>query len=135
MYEEQELTMQVFSEPEISTIDTDAIVSLILIFSSSISVLKLIFNHKCFDCLTLQQPAPSFGRRDSYEVSQMGDNTYATIQPRNPTHSMANGDSSGSRLRNSSSVSTIGNGEIADYATLRNISNPHPPTTVIPNRT
>lgn len=27
MYEEQELTMQVFSEPEIATIDTDGIVS------------------------------------------------------------------------------------------------------------
>lgn len=29
MYEEQELTMQVFSEPEIATIDNDGIVSLI----------------------------------------------------------------------------------------------------------
>lgn len=27
MYEEQELTMQVFSEPEIATIDADGIVS------------------------------------------------------------------------------------------------------------
>lgn len=60
----------------------------------------------------------------------MGDNTYATIQPRNPTHLMANGDGTGARLRNSSSVSTIGNGEIADYATLRNISTVHPPSTV-----
>lgn len=80
--------------------------------------------------MNLQQPVPPFGRRDSYEVSQMGDNTYATIQPRNPSHLMANGDSTGSRMRNSSSVSTIGNGEIADYATLRNISSAHPPSTV-----
>lgn len=79
----------------------------------------------------LQQPAAPFGRRDSYEVSQIGDNTYATIQPRIPAHSITNGDSNGARLRNSSSVSTIGNGEIADYATLRNISNPIPPATVI----
>lgn len=41
-------------------------------------------------------------RRDSYEISQHGDNTYATIQPRN--------------------VSQLG--EIADYATLRNNSRP-----------
>lgn len=60
----------------------------------------------------------------------MGDNTYATIQPRNPTHMMTNGNNTGPRLHNSSSVSTIGNGEIADYATLRNISSAHPPSTV-----
>lgn len=77
----------------------------------------------------MQQPASPFGRRDSFEVS--GDNTYATIQPRNPTHSLTNnGDSNGSRLRNSGSISTIGNGEIADYATLRNIGPAHPPATV-----
>lgn len=80
--------------------------------------------------LLLQQPASQFGRRDSYEVSQMGDNTYATIQPRNLVHPMANGSNTGPRLRNSSSVSTIGNGEIADYATLRNISTGPPPSTV-----
>lgn len=68
------------------------------------------------------------GRRDSYEVSQMGDNTYATILPRN-INSDINGTVRGQRLRNSSSVSTIGNGEIADYATLRNV-NGHPPSTV-----
>lgn len=67
-------------------------------------------------------------RRDSYEVS--GDNTYATIQPRNvmPSNFDNNG-TLGPRMRNSSSVSTIGNGEIADYATLRNV-NGHPPSTV-----
>lgn len=43
---------------------------------------------------------PTLDRRDSYETSQMGDNTYATIQPRNT-----------SQL-----------GEVADYATLRNNS-------------
>ncbi|KAJ6636635.1 Cadherin-87A [Pseudolycoriella hygida] len=68
LYEEQELTMQVFSEPEIN------------------------------------QSSPPLARRDSYETSQHGDNTYATIQPRNA-----------SQL-----------GEIADYATLRN--NSHPPS-------
>lgn len=67
-------------------------------------------------------------RRDSYEVS--GDNTYATIQPRNimPSNFDNNG-TLGPRMRNSSSVSTIGNGEIADYATLRNVTD-HPPSTV-----
>lgn len=61
-----------------------------------------------------------------------GDNTYATIQPRNPAHLMTNNDNNAPRLRNSGSVSTIGgNGEIADYATLRNISTAHPPATVI----
>ncbi|KAG4077206.1 hypothetical protein HA402_016193 [Bradysia odoriphaga] len=66
LYEEQELTMQVFSEPE------------------------------------MMQSSPPLARRDSYETSQHGDNTYATIQPRN--------------------VSQMG--EIADYATLRNNSRP-----------
>lgn len=43
---------------------------------------------------------PTLDRRDSYETSQMGDNTYATIQPRNMSQM----------------------GEVADYATLRNNS-------------
>lgn len=68
------------------------------------------------------------GRRDSYEVSQMGDNTYATILPRNANSDM-NGTLRTQRIRNSSFVSTIGNGDMADYATLRNV-NRTPPSTV-----
>lgn len=123
MYEEQELTMQVFSEPEIATIDADSIVNKIETFPKS----NEFFDQFSF-FFYLQQPAAApFGRRDSYEL---GDNTYATIQPRHPIHSMTNGSNTGPRLRNSSSVSTIGNGEIADYATLRNIGSTHPPSTV-----
>lgn len=70
-------------------------------------------------------------RRNSYEVSQMGDNTYATILPRNMTHMgpMANGSANelngtvrSLRMASNNGLSTIGNGEIADYATLRNVS-------------
>lgn len=68
------------------------------------------------------------GRRDSYEVSQMGDNTYATILPRN-ANSDLNGTLRTQRMRNSSFVSTIGNGDMADYATLRNV-NRQPPSAV-----
>lgn len=94
--------MQVFSEPEISQIENTHDVS------------------------------AQSERRDSYEVSQIGDNTYATILPRNLPHSMAVNDGShgtvrSSRMPSHSAVSTIGNGEVADYATLRNISRA-PPT-------
>lgn len=91
--------MQVFSEPEISQIESTNDVS--------------------------AQPS---GRRDSYEVSQIGDNTYATILPRNLPHAMAsssneiNGTIRSSRMPSNSGVSTIGNAEVADYATLRNVS-------------
>lgn len=89
--------MQVFSEPEISQIENTNDVS------------------------------AQSERRDSYEVSQIGDNTYATILPRNLPHSMATNDGTNGTVRSlrmpsNSAVSTIGNGEVADYATLRNIS-------------
>lgn len=98
LYEEQELTMQVFSEPEISQIENTNDVS------------------------------ASSERRDSYEVSQIGDNTYATILPRNLPHAMVNSsnETNGTirslRMPSNSAVSTIENAELADYATLRNIS-------------
>ncbi|XP_055683308.1 cadherin-87A isoform X2 [Lutzomyia longipalpis] len=77
LYEEQELTMQVFSEPEVMSTNNS---------SSQQDGLPLTLN-----------------RRDSYETSQGGgDNTYATIQPRNISSQV--GDS------------------LADYATLRNPS-------------
>ncbi|XP_059616920.1 cadherin-87A [Phlebotomus argentipes] len=77
LYEEQELTMQVFSEPEMMSMNNS---------SSQQDGLPLTLN-----------------RRDSYETSQGGgDNTYATIQPRNIS-------------------SQVGDG-LADYATLRNPS-------------
>lgn len=65
--------MQVFSEPEINNTNSPVV----------------------------QEEPPSIdtlGRRDSYGTSQGGDNTYATIQPRNLS------------------------GDMADYATLRNNS-------------
>lgn len=98
LYEEQELTMQVFSEPEISQIEN------------------------------LNDVSAQSERRDSYEVSQIGDNTYATILPRNLPHAMANSsnETNGTvrslRMPSNSAVSTIGNAEVADYATLRNVS-------------
>lgn len=127
MYEEQELTMQVFSEPEISQIETEGVV---MVFK---------FDFFCYDYAKNtpftyfpQQPATPLGRRDSYEVSQVGDNTYATILPRNLPQSIINSEANGTirdhRLRNSSSISTIGNGEIADYATLRNVNGRAPST-------
>lgn len=73
----------------------------------------------------MQQPTISLGRRNSYEVSQMGDNTYATILPRNTNSDLA-GTIRTQRMRNSSFVSTIGTGDMADYATLRNVSRTPP---------
>lgn len=90
--------MQVFSEPEISQIENANVDSV------------------------------RSERRDSYEVSQIGDNTYATILPRNLPHAMAgsshetNGTIRSLRMPSNSAVSTIGNAEVADYATLRNVS-------------
>jgi hypothetical protein len=79
LYEEQELTMQVFSEPE-------------MLQANNMS-------------LPNPEPSPiiSLERRDSYEISQAGDNTYATIQPRNQS---------------------LMGGEVADYATLTNARAP-----------
>lgn len=72
-------------------------------------------------------------RRDSYEVSQIGDNTYATILPRNSSQSMSNSEGHNT-IRgigapgNGISTITSANSEVADYATLRN--NSRPPSTV-----
>jgi hypothetical protein len=70
--------MQVFSEPE-------------MLQANSIPV-------------PIPEPSPiiSLARRDSYEISQAGDNTYATIQPRNQSQM----------------------GDVADYATLTNTRAP-----------
>lgn len=98
LYEEQELTMQVFSEPEISQIEN------------------------------VNDVTEQSERRDSYEVSQIGDNTYATILPRNLSLAMANSsnETNGTvrslRMPSNSAVSIIGNADVADYATLRNVS-------------
>lgn len=80
--------MQVFSEPEMMQSSPP-------VSCTKFLVLNLKFSQKLILILQL-------ARRDSYEASQHGDNTYATIQPRN--------------------VSQMG--EIADYATLRNNSQP-----------
>lgn len=97
LYEEQELTMQVFSEPDMMSQVVDTVAS---------------------------QPASVIlmDRRNSYELaSQIDDNTYATIQPRHHLvaashHIGGGGGSSGGGGGGGGGVGA----EIADYATLRN---------------
>lgn len=92
LYEEQELTMQVFSEPELAAHGNDGGGGGTLLSSTAAAAAAAIM-----------------GRRNSYEASQMGDNTYATIQPRHqqqPHHLSVGGGGGGA--------------EVADYATLRN---------------
>lgn len=60
-------------------------------------------------------------RRHSYEISQMGDNTYATILPRNLPPSGAGATISGPSPTGGSGLSNSRN-DLADYATLRNNS-------------
>lgn len=56
-------------------------------------------------------------RRNSYEISQMGDNTYATILPRSMPH--AGGSGSSPMTDGGGSGGTGSRNDIADYATLR----------------
>lgn len=74
-----------------------------------------------------QQSAAHQQRRDSYDLSQAGDNTYATIQPRNyGTSNLST--VLGSSLAPPGALSSSGvtspsatsSSEVADYATLRN---------------
>ncbi|XP_055524329.1 cadherin-87A [Wyeomyia smithii] len=117
LYEEQELTMQVFSEPELTQQQQQQQMSPNA--APSIN----------------QEQALVLGldRRDSYELSQGGgDNTYATIQPRNFTSNLsavlgsgvgsgsAGGGGGGVAIGSGASGCLGLSGEMSDYATLRN---------------
>lgn len=111
LYEEQELTMQVFSEPELTQQQHQQLNSSSNNTSSSGSPLQ-------------QEQALVLGldRRNSYELSQGGgDNTYATIQPRNYTANLSTVLGSGVGGGGGGTGGGLGlSGEMADYATLRN---------------
>lgn len=87
LYEEQELTMQVFSEPEFCSTSDPSPVN---------QIYSYIMQLRPNAIVSLFQT--TLDRRDSFGTSHAGDNTYATIQPRN-----------GSQIA-----------DVADYATLRN---------------
>lgn len=105
LYEEQELTMQVFSEPDMMSQVVDSVAS----HPGSVILMD---------------------RRNSYELaSQIDDNTYATIQPRHhllpAAHQIGGGGSGGGGGGGGGGVvGGVGGTEIADYATLRNNSRP-----------
>ncbi|XP_053671726.1 cadherin-87A [Anopheles nili] len=126
LYEEQELTMQVFSEPEMSqqqSMNNSANTHSSQDPSSQLSLTLGLDHHQLHHHHHLQQQP----RRDSYDLSQAGDNTYATIQPRNyGTSNLSTvlgasmvppGGLSSSGVTGSSGA---GSSEVADYATLRN---------------
>ncbi|XP_058116398.1 cadherin-87A [Anopheles ziemanni] len=118
LYEEQELTMQVFSEPEMSQQQSMNNSNSSQDPSSQLS-LTLGLEHQ------LHHPAsvPLGHRRDSYDMSQAGDNTYATIQPRNygPSNlSTVLGSGLTPTPAGVTGTSATSSSEVADYATLRN---------------
>ncbi|XP_050101039.1 cadherin-87A isoform X1 [Anopheles aquasalis] len=126
LYEEQELTMQVFSEPDMSQQqsmnNSNSTNSAGSPDPSSQLSLTLGLDHQ----LHHPQQQPHL-RRDSYDMSQAGDNTYATIQPRNygtSNLSTVLGSSltpaGGGALGSSGVTSATSSSEVADYATLRN---------------
>ncbi|XP_053682239.1 cadherin-87A [Sabethes cyaneus] len=116
LYEEQELTMQVFSEPELTQQQQQQISS----------------NNTSPSINQEQALVLGLDRRDSYELSQGGgDNTYATIQPRNFTSNLSavlgsgvgsgSGGGGGGVALSSGTAGCLGlSGEMSDYATLRN---------------
>uniref|UniRef100_A0A182NLH4 Cadherin domain-containing protein n=1 Tax=Anopheles dirus TaxID=7168 RepID=A0A182NLH4_9DIPT len=130
LYEEQELTMQVFSEPEMSqqqSMNNSNSTNSSQDPSSQLSLTLGLDHHHPLH----HQQAPHLPpqhRRDSYDMSQAGDNTYATIQPRNyGTSNLSTVLGSGALvppggLPSSGVTSTSGtsSSEVADYATLRN---------------
>nr|XP_040218321.2 cadherin-87A isoform X1 [Anopheles coluzzii]XP_049463650.1 cadherin-87A isoform X1 [Anopheles coluzzii]XP_049463651.1 cadherin-87A isoform X1 [Anopheles coluzzii]XP_049463652.1 cadherin-87A isoform X1 [Anopheles coluzzii]XP_049463653.1 cadherin-87A isoform X1 [Anopheles coluzzii]XP_049463654.1 cadherin-87A isoform X1 [Anopheles coluzzii] len=128
LYEEQELTMQVFSEPEMSqqqSMNHSNSTNSSQDPPSQLSLtLGLDHHHQLHHH---QQSAAHQQRRDSYDLSQAGDNTYATIQPRNyGTSNLST--VLGSSLAPPGALSSSGvtspsatsSSEVADYATLRN---------------
>lgn len=88
---------------------------------------KSCATHTTLDCmnassLLLIHFQMTLHRRHSYETSQIGDNTYATILPRSippPGSGGANGSSSVVDVVGGSGIDSIRN-DLADYATLRN---------------
>ncbi|XP_055585161.1 cadherin-87A [Uranotaenia lowii] len=151
LYEEQELTMQVFSEPELtqqhqqqqqqqlnnSSNSTSSTISGSGMGGAGLGLVGGAILHQEQSSLVLAGLAE---RRDSYELSQGGgDNTYATIQPRNYATNLStvlgsgggggggtgvgSGGAGGPVPGNAGALVAAGfglSGEMADYATLRN---------------
>ncbi|KAL1376738.1 hypothetical protein pipiens_016725 [Culex pipiens pipiens] len=120
LYEEQELTMQVFSEPELTQQQQHQLNNSSNNTSSSGSPLQ----HQQEQALVL-----GLDRRNSYELSQGGgDNTYATIQPRNYGTNLSTVLGSGIGGGGGGGGGGVGglglSGEMADYATLRDTRAP-----------
>ncbi|XP_058466683.1 cadherin-87A isoform X2 [Malaya genurostris] len=130
LYEEQELTMQVFSEPELTQQQHQQQQQQQQLNSANTTSSSIN-----------QEQALVLGldRRDSYELSQGGgDNTYATIQPRNYTSNLSavlgtgigsisggggapGGGGGVGGMGIGAGVGSLGlSGEMSDYATLRN---------------
>lgn len=94
--------MQVFSEPE-------------LVHGDIGGAMPMAANSSVSSSSAAAAANAILDRRNSYEASQLGDNTYATIQPRSLAHLSAGPAGSGG------GGGVIGGGaEVADYATLRN---------------
>ncbi|XP_055623372.1 cadherin-87A [Toxorhynchites rutilus septentrionalis] len=124
LYEEQELTMQVFSEPELTQQQQQQ------------HQQQLNNSNNTSSSINPEQPLVlGLDRRDSYELSQGGgDNTYATIQPRNygtnlstvlgsaiGSGGVGGGGGDGGGGYGGGRASGLGlSGDMADYATLRN---------------
>lgn len=109
--------MQVFSEPEMVHGGGDGGTPLPMAGSSSISSSSVAAASAAAAAATI------LDRRNSYEASQLGDNTYATIQPRSLAHLSAGGLGGGGVAPAGSAGAGGGGGngaEVADYATLRN---------------
>uniref|UniRef100_A0A8D8JF25 Cadherin-87A n=1 Tax=Culex pipiens TaxID=7175 RepID=A0A8D8JF25_CULPI len=118
LYEEQELTMQVFSEPELTQQQQHQLNNSSNNTSSSGSPLQ----HQQEQALVL-----GLDRRNSYELSQGGgDNTYATIQPRNYGTNLSTvlGSGIGGGGGGGGGGGLGLSGEMADYATLRDTRAP-----------
>ncbi|KAL9694351.1 hypothetical protein quinque_013636 [Culex quinquefasciatus] len=122
LYEEQELTMQVFSEPELTQQQQQQQHQLNSSNNTSSSGSPL--QHQQEQALVL-----GLDRRNSYELSQGGgDNTYATIQPRNYGTNLSTVLGSGIGGGGGGGGGGVGglglSGEMADYATLRDTRAP-----------
>lgn len=132
LYEEQELTMQVFSEPELTQQQQQHHHQQQLNSSNNTSSSLASHQNQHHHVMQQQEQALVLGldRRDSYpELSQGGgDNTYATIQPRNYASNLSSvlmgtsgiGGGGGGGSGNGAAPAGGLSGEMSDYATLRN---------------
>lgn len=127
LYEEQELTMQVFSDPNEIQMPSDNGMSSVAVRHQNLITQNLI---------GLETP-PSLLLDGLYELDQLNDggigiletdNTYATIQPRtyNNNDNRSNNNLINGSNTNSNSINLID----TDYATLRS-SNAPPPVSCI----